>query len=328
MGDVCLEASPDDLAVRALARLGDSPAVERARQAMNTILSGVRSSCWPAVAWRFSALTASGCPLEFSFSSADRALRYTAEVAGPEIDAADRLDLCVALLDRLAPGMQLPAGLYRDLRSIQASGRLDWGAWIGARHHDEGSRYKVYVEVPRDVGCAARSLTDLLPGKALPLAHRRPRFEGIGYEPDTGLLELYFRVDGMEVWETGRLLLLCGLGHRQAELLACMREVYARPLEPHLSRHRYGFSITLDRTGTPVAATLFSYAVDVFGVDARARTRLLALVPGLDRTLESYRRFSEPLAHEERAPTHHTVVAFTVSGKLPATTLTIGVVPP
>jgi hypothetical protein len=291
-------------------------------------LNGVRSSCWPAVAWGFSPLTASGCPLEFSFSSADRALRYTAEITGPETDAAERLPLGVALLDRLAPGMHLPAGLYRDLRAMQAAGHLDWGAWIGARHRDDGSRYKLYVEVPRDAGCAARPLTDLLPGKDLPLAHRSPRFEGIGYEPAAGLFEFYFRVDGLEKWETGRLLLLCGLGHRQADLLACMEQVYARPLGPYLSRHRFGFSVTLDRSGTPVATTLFSYAVDVFGADARARARLLTLVPGLGRTLESYRRFSEPLAREERAPTHHTVVAFTVSATLPSTTLTIGVVPP
>lgn len=327
MVDIRLIGTHHDPAVRALARLGESAAVERARQAMDTILSGVRSSCWPDVAWRFSALTASGCPLEFSFSSADRAVRYTAEIAGPETDAGERLELCVAVLDRLAPGARLPTDLHRALLSVQAAGRLDWGAWIGARHDDDGSRYKLYAEVPRDAGPAARQLSGRLPGEGLPLAHRQPRFEGIGYQPGVDLLELYYRVDGMDVGETGALLVRGGLGHHQEQLLDLMEVAYARPMRPHLPRHQFGFSITLDRAGAPIAATLFSYAVDVFGVDARARSRLLALGSRLDWDTESYRRLSEPLAHVEAAPTHHTVVAFTVSAQRPAA-LTIGLVPP
>jgi hypothetical protein len=324
VGELSLATDPVQ---RALARLDESPAARRAGEALDTILHGVRSSCWPAVAWRFSVLTASGCPVEFSFSSGDRVLRYTAEIAGPETAAAARLDLGAALLEGLTGGAGLPSGLHDTLLGVQASAPLAWGAWIGARHDERGSRYKLYAEVPRDAGRAAETLTERLHDGRQPLAHRKPRLEGIGYQAGADLLELYYRLAGLDVADTGSLLTGCGFGHQQRALLDLMQLVYARAVRPDLPRQPYGLSITLAGGRRPAAVTIFSYAVDVFGADARARARLLALGPALGWGMDAYRQISEPVADVEQAPTHHTVVAFTVAAQGPAV-LTIGLVPP
>jgi len=323
VGDIGVTVAADP-AERALDRLGDSAAVARARAAMATLLEGVRSSCWPDIAWRFSRLTAPGCPVELSFCSAEPAFRYTVEVAGPEVDPAERLPLAERLLAAVAPGSSLPSPLRAELNELQAAGALAWGAWIGARHDARGSRYKLYAEVPRDAGAAAARMTEAHLGDASLLAQRHPRFEGVGYEPATGQLELYYRLDGLDVWETGTLLVHAGLGGRQSDLLELMEDVYGRPMRPHLPRHQFGASFTLAASGQPAAITLFSYAVDVFGTDARARR---ALVTRLGLAGDDYARVSEPLADVETLPTHHTVVAFTALAQ-GAPALTVGLVPP
>ncbi len=317
-----------DRADRALARLAAAQPDEvlAATRALDVILAGVRGSCWPEVAWRFSALTAGGCPLELSFSSGDPGIRYTAEVAGPEVDNRQRLAIAEEILARLAPGSTLPAELRRRVVEMQADGELGWGAWLGGRHDTGGSRYKLYMEAPRDSDPAARLGADLL-GAPPPLAHRRPRLEGLGYEPGAGRVELYYRLPGLAAWETGVLLVRAGLGARQADLLGLMAMAFDRPMLPTLPRHRFGFSYTLDASGGPVALTLFCYAFDVLGNDARARRALLELGPGLGWSQEGYREVSRPLAAVETAPTHHSVVAFTVAAGGPPV-LTIGLAPP
>jgi hypothetical protein len=314
---------------RALARLAvaQSAAARAATRALDLVLAGVRGSCWPEVAWRFSALTAGGCPVELSFSSGEPGIRYTAEVAGPETDNRHRLPAAEELLARLAPGPTLPADLRRRLVELQAGGELGWGAWLGGRHDGSGSRYKLYVEAPRDRGEAAARLAGELLGAPLPLAHRRPRVEGLGYEPANGRLELYCRLPGLEAWETGVLLLAAGLGARQGDLLDLMAMVYGRPMLPAFPRHRFGFSYTLGPGGTPAALTLFCYAFDALGSDARARRALQDVGPRLGWCLDGYREVSQPLEAVETAPTHHTVVAFTVAAAGPPA-LTIGLVPP
>src|SRR5262245_59487706 len=68
-----------------------SALARRAEASLGVLLNGVRSSCWPEVAWQFSQLTGDGFPVEFAFSSADDVLRYTVEVAGPELPNSRRL---------------------------------------------------------------------------------------------------------------------------------------------------------------------------------------------------------------------------------------------
>jgi hypothetical protein len=318
-----------DPADRALERLGvasPGPAA-RAREALDVVLARVRRSCWPEVAWRFSRLTASGCPVELSFSSADPAVRYTAEVAGPEFGNEERLRLTQEVLRGLTPNAEVPPRLWQSLQAVQRGRELNWGAWLGGRHDEQGSRFKLYAEVPREAGDEVGRLTaDLLGPEAL-LAHRRPRMEGIGYEPWSGRLELYYRVGGLDVWETGSLLLQGDFAARQGDLLDLLEVVFGRAVRPRLPLNRFGYSLTFDRSGRMAVCSLFCYAIDVFGVDSHARRRVLELSEAQGWVLKGYREVSQPLERADRLPTYHTVVAFSVMAAGPPV-LTIGLVPP
>jgi hypothetical protein len=276
------------------------------------------------VAWRFSHLTASGCPVELSFSTADPALRYTAEIAGPEVDPQPRLQRCCALLSELAGGQRIPEALSAELTELQAAHQLDWGAWVGGRHDGSNSRYKLYAEVARDAACAG-FVARRLGTAALP-RHRHPRLEGVGHELPSRLTELYFRLDGLDIGDTGVLLASAGLGDRQRELLALMETVYQRPMVPHFPQHPFGVSLATAADYGVVAVSVFAYAIDVFGDDAAARRALLDAAPRLNWNAETYRVVSAPLAATHSAPTHHSVVAFTIPRGRDAA-LTVGLAP-
>jgi hypothetical protein len=318
-------ARPADMADTALAALSGTPAATRqAREALDVVLAPLRASDWPEVAWGFSRLTASGCPLEVSFSTADPCLRYTAEVAGPEVECASRLQRAVDVITELSAGQRIPDTLVRELARLQSGGHLDWGAWVGGRHDGHRSRYKLYAEVPRDV--SADAFIDRHFGGVDRLRYRHPRLEGVGYEVQNGLTELYFRLDGLDIADTGGLLSAAGLGERQPDLLDLMETVYRRPMRPHLPRHPFGVSIAGADGHGVVAVSVFGYAIDVFGDDAATRRILLSIAPQLGWDAEGYRALSAPLAHTHSAPTHHSVVAFTIPRGGPAA-LTIGMAP-
>jgi hypothetical protein len=315
---------PAQLALDMLADVAPD-AVAQARPAIDAILAPLRRSEWPDVAWQFSRLTASGNPVEFSFSTADPALRYTAEIAGPEVDAASRLARCTALVAELSSGQGIPDTVAADIAALQAAGEPQWGAWIGGRHDGMRSRFKLYADVPCGVDTAA-FLTRYL-GYPHLLRHRGSRLEGVGHEVQTGLTELYFRLDSLDVADTGVLLAASGLGERQRDLLALMEAIYRRRMRPHLPSHPFGVSIATAPGHGLVAVSVFAYTIDVFGDDAAARHAMLALAPQLNWNADAYRALSAPLADVHRAPTHHSVVAFTIARGSPAA-LTVGMAPP
>jgi hypothetical protein len=317
-------ADPAELALSVLAGVAPD-AVREARPALDAILAGLRSSPWPEVAWRFSRLTASGNPVEFSFSTADPALRYTAEVAGPEVDAESRLVRCATLLTELSSGQSVPDGLLADIAALQASVAPTWGAWIGGRHDGRRSRFKLYADIPH--GADTTGLLTRYLGYPHLLRDCGSRLEGIGHEVQTGLTELYFRLDGLDVADTGVLLADSGLGQRQRDLLALMETVYGRRMRPHLPTHPFGVSIATAPGHGVVAVSVFAYAIDVFGDDAAARRALVRVAPQLNWTADAYRALSAPLTDVHRAPTHHSVVAFTIPRDAPAA-LTVGMAPP
>src|SRR5579863_7413205 len=86
---VCVSAPTDPVcaavaAGEAIALASGNPAAERNVQSLRQCCERLAQSQWPEVAWRFSGLTADGSPLEFAFSSADRLMRFTIDVAPPE----------------------------------------------------------------------------------------------------------------------------------------------------------------------------------------------------------------------------------------------------
>ena len=318
-------ADPADVALVALGA-AEPAATRQARTALDVILAPLRHSAWPEVAWKFSTLTASGCPLEISFNSAERCVRYTAEVAGPECDHSDRLALALSVTTELSGGQRIPRELIDELVRLQRGGTLHWGAWVGGRHDGKRSRFKLYAEVPRDVP-SRDTARRWFPGIER-VGHRNPRLEGFGHEAGSGLTELYFRLDGLDVADIGAMLDSAGFGARQRDLLHLMSTVYGLPMCPHLPRHPFGVSVVCAPALGVVALSVFGYAFDVCGDDAATRRILLAVAPRLGWDAAGYRRLSADLTQTHSAPTHHSVIAFTVTrGDAPAA-LTIGMAPP
>jgi hypothetical protein len=301
-------------------------ATARAERALDLILHGVRESCWPAVAWRFSRLGACGAPYEWAVSTSERAVRYTAEVAGPEATLRERLDRAQQLLRQLDPAAAALDALAPEIEATLEAGEPGWGAWIGGRHTDHESRYKLYVEAPRTATERAPTLVRRYLGTTMVVPHRRPLLEGIGYAADVGLVELYFRVAPLDIADIGQLLAIVGLARRQAELLDFMEDCLGRLLRPHLPGIRYGFSYAVREASPWRAFSLFVYAQDVFGTDQRSREHLLALAARLDLDLSLYERLSEPMATRTAGKTLHTVLAFSLPGSA-APALSIGLSP-
>ena len=305
----------------------DQALAARAAAALAVLLTGVRGSCWPEVAWQFSRLGAGGCPVELSFSSAGLGLRYTVEPAGPELAPADRLAAALRHLELLAPGRPVPAELLGHLGGTWPAAGPSWGAWVGGRHSATRSGFKLYAEVPASrVG----QVQDRYLGPGGVLAGRPVRLEGLGYDLTSGRVELYYRAHRLNLDELGLLLYRARLPDRRADLEAMLAEVLGRPAGANLPLVRFGFSLTDDPAGRGGALSVFCYSYEALGDDARCRERVLGLADrhGWDAVL--YRHVSAPLV---ATPTgspgrhRHTVVAVTVAAAGPPA-VTIALSPP
>jgi hypothetical protein len=126
-------------------------------------MAPLERSAWPHVAWRFSRLTADGCPVELGVSTHRGAFRVTLECAPPECPEPTRLDAALALLRAL--DMPLPAPEHvaawrarQAGRAPQAGSALRWGCWLGLRFGRGAVGAKLYVELPRESPNAPRML--------------------------------------------------------------------------------------------------------------------------------------------------------------------------
>ena len=151
---------------------------------------------WPEIAESWSRLTPTGFPIELTITEADCILRWAAEIAGPEIAEARRLELVATRL--AAAGQPVSSPLLRALQAAQSGRDLRYGAWIGGRSSDNAQpRFKLYGEIPLDVSFdeiplppALREAITHTPAVALPRM--------IGIEPARNRVEIYLRLRAIE----------------------------------------------------------------------------------------------------------------------------------
>lgn len=323
MEQLTLEMSPVQRALHLFAQTSSASAI-RAEAALEVLLSGVSASPWPEVAWAFSHLTGDGFPLEFTFSSADGAIRYTTEVAGAEVNETEKLKLAEQLMAQLDQHYSNCFSALFD--RIQSAGQLAYGAWISGRHSEQSDRYKLYVEVPQAGAFEAMPLIEQFLGPA-PLCNRAIELRLIGYEPSSSRLEFYFRVNGLDLWEITQLLRRGGLAAKENELLALLEQCFAYPIHYALPSTKLGFSFSVSQIGEPVVFSLFSPARSVFGSDRTIRRSLRAIAEQKAWNLEPYFALSEPITERTGWNTQHGAVSFVVAPQgSPA--LYIGLRPP
>ena len=219
-------------------------AVRRANEALDIALAGVRGSRWPEVAWCASGLTNTGYPVEWSWSSRDPSLRWTADTSAPETPERERLERALATLHALGGAAELPDWLWprpgRELR---------FGAWLGGRHDERRDRYKLYV----DAGGAPVPASESIP--------RRTTWRMAGLDGD--VVELYGRIEGLEVWEAERM--LAGIDIRP--LMNIAARLAGAPHDDRLLPGTAGITVAL-RKGAVAAAGVFVQAGPLLGGDA------------------------------------------------------------
>lgn len=308
---------------RALDRLVD----DELRAFADDVLCGIRRSSWPSIAWRSSALTAGGCPVELAFSSTNGAARFTAEIAGPEVEHHRRLDMALALTPDAEPG------IADRLRRLQAGSHLRWGAWFGGRVIDRRRNGKVYVEAPGAESPASRELVEDLLGVDLSARLGRPiPLRMVGWEPSGERLELYLRAGELDDVSLSRLLSIGGQGPRLDEvhdLVADLCRSTGRPVLPGAS---YGcsFSVPLDpaRRHAGTGVSVFSFARAMLGHDRRVRDLILGLAERRGWDFSGYEAVSRAIAgaRATRLPVHGMVSFVMVAGRAPA--FHVGIRPP
>lgn len=248
----------------------DRAAARRAEQAIGLSLAGTRQSIWPEIAWCTSTLTPGGYPLEFAWSSADPAIRWTAEVAGPEVSLDVRLAKALGILRVLGQPVVLP-----DVLDGKAGHGNRFGTWLGGRHRGSEDRYKLYLEMATAAGWSLAR--DLLPETVAAAIPGRTTWRMAGYTPDSGIVEIYGRVAHQEIWEIERLLTRCGLDPEP--LVSLTAGLTGLDMGARALPGTTGLSLAIDRSGVVVAGGWFALARHLLGPDrvaARAISDMIA----------------------------------------------------
>ena len=234
-------------------------------------------SAWPEMVERWSRLTPTGFPIELTVSDADPLLRWTTEIAGPEIVDAHRLDLVARRL--VLAGQPVSSPLLTALQAVQRGRDLRYGAWLGGRAiNDAQSRFKLYGEIPSGVSfqhiplpAALREATAHVPDGT------RPRM--IGVEPERGRIEIYLRLPTLETDDLRPLLSAAGHAHGLDTLQCNLPDGTQR-----LAGRRLGISLASGATES-IEVALFVSARSLFPAAPEMLRRLVPAITSLPETL-------------------------------------------
>jgi len=243
------------------------PAAERVIGSLSLCCDTFAKSIWPDVAWRFSGLTTDGCPLEFTFSSVDNALRFTVDVAAPEVRNCDRIVAACDLAGR--SGYRRPdSNMLERWMQMQRCHNLSWGARLGVRALGSRRAAKFYVEVP--VAAQQFIQSSIKPPLSESIAVM------VGHEPEYGIAEYYFRQQLLSKVQMDRLLgALCNEDER-ATMIAGIEHVCGMPIASALEWTGFGYSVALqDGQKFPPRLALFLRSSAIGGA-CRASQRLLS----------------------------------------------------
>lgn len=313
----------------ALERALDAAATPlQARQWIRRSLERTHRSCWPGLAWRSSRLTGDGYPVELSFAADDPSVRWTADIAGPEVDPAKRFTAAIEAITNWNPDKaDLLETCAPPLHAAQQAGPLRWGCWVGGRWLGEAARWKLYIEIP------PQDPPREGPARALLHAADWPHdpttaVRMIGWDLLADRQEWYLRVEHLDTLRLSRLLDLAAARHRLAELLDLLQAACRRPVRTRLPAAPYGLTVSFDRaTGTAAAVSVCAFAAAMFGPDAHTRAAVLTMAADRGWHLGGYPAVSAPLENTTIFPTAHQMVTITVAADGPLR-FQIGLRPP
>ena len=280
----------------AVASASGSGAAERAVRSLSLCSGVLGGSLRPQSAWRFSGLCSDGCPLEFTLSSADNALRFTVDVAPPEIPHQERLSAACELGIRMGHPRVDPKTLRR-WSLMQEGQTLTWGARLGIRESDGLEMLKIYLEVP----VAARS--SVFPDMSRPFPDSV--LVMIGHEPGSGRTEYYFARRQFSLPDLNRLLGMLSSNEERAVLVGAVEHVCGMPLASALFWAYFGFSLAFSRGISAPLPALFLKNSAIGGA-ARTRQRMLQCMPARVKERSLYSRLLAGMPEDE-LPDHGVV---------------------
>ena len=272
-------------------------AAERVAQSLSVYCEAFDNSIWPEVAWRFSGLTADGCPLEFTFSSVDNSLRYTVDVAPPETQNHDRIAAADGLLVRLdcpRPGAETMARWIL----MQRNHHLLWGARLGVRESGNSEAAKFYLEVPLAAQPSIRSQIDPPIKDSIAVM--------IGYDPASAITEYYFRQQTLSRPHLDALLGIMSSDEERTTMLAGIEHLCGMPVASALKWTCFGYSLaTSPGLQSAPKFTLFARSRAIGGAVC-ARQRLLSSMPFAVKQRSVYRKLVAGLL-DSQLPDHGVV---------------------
>lgn len=246
-----------------IARSSSSPGC--ASSAIRPCIAALESSTWPEVAWSFSSLNQDGCPIEFAFSSCDNSLRYTTEVAGPELDNHERLAAARELIRKLQPKPAFSEEFAR-WTSMQSGAPLRWGGWLGVREDAAGQRLKLYVEIPQEAVQKSSLVKPLVPESELLMT---------GYDLSGGRSEYYFRQPELSDSQAAAFQSRMANTEQGRALLNAFADLCAMPIAAVLRWVPFGYSLTCVPQCDEPMCTLFVRS-RTLGKLARTRKQFIA----------------------------------------------------
>jgi hypothetical protein len=286
-------------------------AVTRARHGMSGVLAGLRSSEFPEITCRFSRLTADRFPLELSFSTAQPdSLRYTSEIAGPEVGDAYRLPTALRLLEDLGQPILRPEQLA--LRELQREPPRRFGAWVGGRHDAHADSYKIYTEVVANRDPDERtSIVDRLFGHDVLHEPLTSSLRIVGFQPHPGnAIEAY-----------------CRIGHPTFAIDTAL-EPYTSPDERRQLREAvasvrgdrlitrkditFGVSVAVHRSTAQRVVTLYAPARDLIGPDDNVVNAVYRWLAHEGLELPGYRALTQSGNPWPSGPPAHGLIGFSL----------------
>ena len=242
-----------------------------------------------------SILTGDGFPLVCTFTTADCALRWTADLS-PEGDNRRRADLTVQAFGRLT-------GTAFDLPH---PGTASFGAWLGGRVGCDGElSFKLYKEPGDSDGCGPLNMPSL--------AGFQPKLRMIGYGAEQDVREYYYRFEDSTPYLLKCLMAIAEQSHRFRDVMELIERNARRPTDSALPGRAIGASFAFVNGGSLPLLTIYFFARALWGSDAAIRRRFIPILQAAGQRTKPYAQASAPIGARRKLHTLHDMAALTIA---------------
>ncbi len=249
-----------------------------------------------------STLTGDGLPLELAFSTAVADVRYTLDFV--HVEASARLTYLNRVLSERSR-RAIPAEFHLLIEQT-ATRHLKYGAWLGCRHSNTGTRYKLYIESCPQMKVTRSSQHDHI--------RQYGKLCMLGLQPHSGSVEYYYRCPHLEGWQVDRICRDLGGPRVDAGFInEKISEAYGSKIIGQYPSQNTGISLAFCGDDC-VGISLFFFAGTILGGDRRARIKILSLGDKYGWDLACYEAMTRPLSERHSINTYHGLVSFAFSG--------------